>query len=133
MDKTEKKKRAVFLIVWLALIAALLAAVLILGLPSGKEESIREAMRDGVLHEKNRISLFGLEVNPGLISAFCVSGLLITAALLIRIFVIPRFKTVPGKFQALLEKATDFFSDMAQSHASRWTAFAGAYIFSAGI
>ncbi|MBQ3791967.1 MAG: F0F1 ATP synthase subunit A [Clostridia bacterium] len=133
LDKKDKKRRTVFLIVWLALIAGLLAAILILGLPDGKEETIREVMRDGVLHEKNRISLFGLEVNPGLVSAFCVTGLLLTAALLIRIFAIPRFKTVPGRFQALLEKATDFFSEMAGSHASRWTAFAGAYIFSAGI
>ena len=37
--------------------------------PDLKHESIKEVMRDAVLHESNRISLFGImEVNPGFIS-----------------------------------------------------------------
>ena len=124
--------RTLFIIVWLALIVGLLAAIIILGLPGEKEESLREAMRDGVLHETNRIDLFGLEVNPGLISAFAVTAVLLLAALIIRIFVIPRFRTVPGKFQALLEKAVDLFSGMAKNNSPHRTGFVAAYIFSAG-
>ena len=46
----NKKKRTVALIVWLCIIAVLLAAVFIVGSPGGESESIKEAMRDAVLH-----------------------------------------------------------------------------------
>ena len=40
-------------------------------------------MRDAVLHDVNRISLFGLkDVNPALISAMVVTAILLVAALL---------------------------------------------------
>ncbi len=133
LDKKRISGRIIFLIVWLALIIGLIAAILILGLPGGEGEEIREVMRDGVLHHRNRISLFGLEVNPGLISAYVVTAILLVAALLIRIFAIPRFKTVPGRFQAILEKAVEFFSGMAKSNSPHRTSFLGAYIFSAGV
>ena len=52
---------------------------------------------------ENRCSLFGLkDVSPAMISAMVVSGILLLAALLIRIFAIPRFKMV-GKFQSAIE------------------------------
>ena len=74
-------------------------------------------MRDAVLHETNRISLFGIkDVNPALISAMVVSGILLVFAVIVRIFVIPRFKMVPGKFQMLLEQAVDLFDGMAKSN-----------------
>ena len=38
-------------------------------------------MTDAVLHETNKISLFGMEVNPGLISAFVITGILFIVAL----------------------------------------------------
>ena len=43
---------------------------------AGQSESIQELMRDAVLHDGNQIDLFGLRVNPGLISAFTVTALL---------------------------------------------------------
>ena len=132
--KTKRARgRTVFLIVWLALIISLIAAIVIIGPSGGEEESVREVMRDGVLHDSNKISLFGLAVNPSLISAYAVTAVLLLAALIIRLFVIPRFKTVPGKLQAVLEKAVDFFNGMAKGEHNRKTAFAGAYIFSAGL
>ena len=54
-------------------IAALLVAVLLVKSPADNE-TINGAMRDEVLHESNKVSLFGLLVNPGLISAFVVTG-----------------------------------------------------------
>ena len=98
-----------------------------------RTETVKEAMRDGVLHEDNRISLFGLEVNPALISAYVVTGAILLAAVLIRIFAIPRFKTIPGKMQTILEKPVEFFSDMARTNSPNKSGFVGAYIFSAGI
>ena len=133
MDRQRNKGRILFLIVWLALIAGLIAAILFLGLPAGEEEEIREVMRDGVLHHRNRVSLFGLEVNPGLISAYVVTGVLLLAALLIRIFAIPRFKTVPGRFQSVLEKGVEFFSGMAKGSSPHRPGFLGAYLFGAGL
>ena len=80
----SKKRKRISLAVWLALILASLAGVVLTG-SSAQNESIQEIMRDAVLHESNKLDLFGMEVNPGLISAFTVTGLLLLAALLIRI------------------------------------------------
>ncbi len=130
----KMKKKTLFFSVWLFLIVALLAAIFLIGLPPEQSESIREVMKDGVLHEENKISLFGLrDVNPGLISAYIVTAVLLLAAAVIRIFAIPRFKVVPGKFQSLLEKLVDFFSGMAQGNSPHKTGFIACYIFSAGI
>ena len=98
----------------------------------GEEESIQTVMRDAVMHDVNKISLFGLkDVNPALISGFIVSGIMILFALICRIFVIPRFKLVPGKFQLVLETVVGIFDGMAKGN-SHINGFLGAYIFAAG-
>ena len=132
--KGGKAGKRIFLAVRLALILALLAGILLLSKnPTVRTETVKEAMRDGVLHEDNRISLFGLEVNPALISAYVVTGAILLAAVMIRIFAIPRFKMIPGKMQTILEKPVEFFSDMARTNSPNKSGFVGAYIFSAGI
>ena len=132
--KGGKAGKRIFLAVRLALILALLAGILLLSKnPTVRTETVKEAMRDGVLQEDNRISLFGLEVNPALISAYVVTGAILLAAVLIRIFAIPRFKMIPGKMQTILEKPVEFFSDMARTNSPNKSGFVGAYIFSAGI
>lgn len=137
MKKKWTKGRKILLVVWLALILLITAAIVVVSLtggPPGEEgESIREVMRDGVLHELNKVWFFGLEVNPAVVSAYLVTGVLLIAALLIRIIAVPRFRTVPGKFQAVLEKAVGFFSDMAKGNSPHKTGFVAAYIFSAGL
>ncbi len=120
------------LALWLAVVLLLLAGALLTGSP-GRTETVKEAMRDAVLHDVNRISLFGLkEVNPGLVSAFTVTLLLLLAAACIRVFVIPRFRYVPGKLQMLLEEAVGLFSGMARSSSPHRWGFLGAYVFAAG-
>ena len=133
IKKKMSRRRVTFIVVWLALIALLVAAIFIFGDLSGSDESVKEVMRDGVLHEENKISLFGLEVNPGLISAYVVTLILLLAALLIRIFAVPRFKRVPGKFQSVIEWIVGFFSDMADRNSPAKPRFVGAYIFGAGV
>lgn len=127
-----KKNRRTALLVWLLLLAALLAASLVVGgLPKG--ESIREAMRDAVLHEENKISLFGLlDVNPAVISGFTVTGVLLVFALLVRLFFVPRMKTVPGRFQLLLESAVGCFDGLAKEGSPHRNRFLGGYVFAAG-
>jgi len=120
------------LALWLAAILLLLAGALLAGSP-GRTETVKEAMRDAVLHDVNQVSLFGLkDVNPGLVSAFTVTLILLAAAACIRIFVIPRFQYAPGKLQLLLEEAVGLFSGMAKNNSPHRWGFLGAYIFSAG-
>lgn len=132
MPEKIKKGRRIFLVVWLVMIAVLLVGIIILWPPGEKHESIKEVMRDGVLHESNKINFLGLEVNPAVISAYTVTAILLFAAALIRIFAIPRFKLVPGKFQSAIEKLVEFFEDMANKNSHHRPRFVGAYIFSAG-
>lgn len=130
----NKKKRTAALIVWLCLIALLLALIFIVGSPGGERESIRETMRDAVLHETNKISLLGItEVNPAVISGFTVTGTLLFLALLARIFLVPRMKEVPGKLQLLLEELVGFFDRLAKTNSPHRNTFLGAYIFAAGV
>lgn len=112
------------------LLLLFLGSLLIKG---GEKEALQVTMQDAVLHEVNRISLFGiLEVNPGLIAAFTVTGIILVAALIIRIFVIPRFKIIPGKCQLLLEEAVSLFDRMAKTNSPHLNDFLGSYIFAAG-
>lgn len=126
----QNKKR--FLLLWLCICMVLLVGAL--AAPGGGEsETIQETMRDAVLHEANQISLFGLRpVNPGCISSLVVTVVLLVAALLIRVFVIPRFQYVPGKFQMLLEQAVGMFDGLAKSNSPWRNGFLGAYVFAAG-
>ncbi len=126
------KKKRLLLLLWLCAIVLLLAGSI---LTPGREheETIRETMRDAVLHESNKINLPGFgPVNPGLISAVTVTGVLLTGALLIRVFVIPRFKYVPGRLQLLLEQAVGLFDGLAKTNSPWRNGFLGAYLFGAG-
>lgn len=129
----QKKKTRRFIMIWIVLIVLMTAASFFVpGVNSG--ESIKEVMKDAVLHGENRISLFGIkDVNPAIISAMTVTGVLLLVALVIRIFVIPRFQYVPGKFQLLLEELIGFFDGLAKENSPHRNRFLGAYIFGAGI
>ena len=129
----EKKKRNRFLVVWLGLIVLTLAAALAVG-GGGESASIKETMRDAVLHGTNRISLLGWKaVDPAFISALVVSGLLLLTAALLRLLVIPRFRMVPGKLQLALEELVGFFDNLAKSSSPHRNTFLGAYVFAAGV
>ena len=125
-----KKKKIIVLVTGLIIIAALLVGIFLI--PAKENgESINGTMRDEVLHETNKINLFGLEVNPGLVSAFTVTGVIFVFSLIVRIFVIPKFTYVPKKFQLVLETAVGTFDDMAKSSSPGRNKFLGAYIFTA--
>ena len=127
----EPKKRAVRLTMFgCAALFFLTAAILTGG--GEKHETIQETMRDAVLHTSAKIGLFGLEVNPGLIAAFTVTGVVILLALLVRIFVIPKFQYRPRGLQLLLEQAVGLFDGLARSNSPHRNHFLGAYVFTAG-
>ena len=125
-----KKQKAVVLSVCLTLIVALLAVIFLVPSDSGGE-SINDAMRNEVLHETDKINFFGLQVNPGLISAYTVTGIIFVFCLIVRLFVIPRFTLVPNKFQSVLETAVGTFDGMAKGSSPQRNKFLGAYIFTA--
>ena len=128
-----KKEKTRFLIVWLIITLVFLVGSFVVPSPE-KSETVKVMMRDAVLHEENRCSLFGLkDVSPAMISAMVVSGILLLAALLIRIFAIPRFKMVPGKFQSAIELLVSTFDNLAKTNSPRRNSFLGVYAFGAGV
>ena len=130
MTKHQKKR---FFIVF-ALLILILGIGSALARPAPQHEEIGLLMRDAVLHETNKISLFGhINVNPGLISAFSVTGIIFVFSVMVRVFVIPKFKLVPGKFQLVLEGLVGFFDGLARSNSPHRNSFLGAYIFAAGV
>ncbi len=129
----SKKRKTVSAVIFIILIVSEIIGIILTSGPGGEKESIKEVMKDAVLHESGKIDLFGLiQVNPGLISAFCVSGLLILFALICRIFVIPKFKMKPGKIQYLLERGVGLFTGLAKENSPHKSYFIGGYIFTAG-
>ncbi len=132
--KTVKKgiNKKIFIIaaVVLVLVALLVGAFLVGGVE--KSGSVSDELTDAVLHEEKQISLFGWLVNPAAISAFIVTAILLIFAICVRIFAVPRFKEVPGKFQLLIEKLVDFFDNMAKTNSPHSNGFLGCYIFAAG-
>lgn len=128
-----KKEKTRFLIVWLVITLVFLVGSFVVPSPE-KTETVKVMMRDAVLHEENRCSLFGpKDVSPAMISAMVVSGILLLAALLIRIFAIPRFKMVPGKFQSAIELLVSTFDNLAKTNSPRRNSFLGVYAFGAGV
>ena len=131
MTKQERRKASLVFIAIAALF--MIAAILIDDRTAGKNETIQEVMRDAVLHDMNKVSLFGImDVNPGFIAAMIVSGILIVFALVCRLYFIPRFTMVPGKMQIILETAVSLFDNMAKDNSKKINKFLGAYIFAVG-
>lgn len=128
----SKKQRIISFVIFAALIILLMGGIILLR-HGAEEESISEVMRNEVLHEIHKVNFFGMQVNPGLISAFTVSGIIIVFAVIVRIFVIPKFKIIPGKFQMFLEEIVNLFDKLAKSNSPHKNNFLGAYIFGAGV
>lgn len=128
-----KRKNIQSFVIWLCVVLALFVSGLLSGGSAVRHESIKEVMKDAVLHESNKISLFGiLEVNPAVISAFTVTVIVLLIAACIRIFVIPKFQYIPGRFQLLLEQMVGFFDNLAKSNSPHRNRFLGAYVFASG-
>ena len=129
----DRKKTLLPLLGYFGLLILIVAAVFLTG-KQGGGETIKEVMKDAVLHEDNRIAfLGGMTVNPGLISAYTVTGILLLVAAAMRIFVIPHFKEIPGKLQMLLETLVGMFDHLAKSNSPHRNGFLGAYVFGAGV
>lgn len=129
----SKKQRIVSISAFLLLIIMILAGIFLTSPPSSLNEPINKVMRDAVLHESKKINFLGrYSVNPGLVSAYAVTFIILIIAILIRIFAVPRFKTIPNKFQLILEQAVGIFDSIAEEKSPEKNKFLSAYIFAAG-
>lgn len=128
----SKKQKTISIIVFAVLIAGIIIGLSLVKSSGGSEESVQVAMRDAVLHETNKVAFLGFNVNPGLISAFIVTGIFLIFGIFVRFFAVPRFKKIPGKFQMILETVVGLFDNMAKSNSPHMNKFLGAYIFTAG-
>lgn len=93
--------------------------------------NVGEIMSEALFPEN--VDFFGIGVSPSFYSALIVTAVLLLFALAVRIFAIPRFKKVPGKFQLLIETLVKFFDNLAKGNSPDHNGFLGAYIFSAGL
>ncbi len=74
-------------------------------------------------------SIFGFDVSETMLITWIVIAILILAAAAIRIFVIPRFKTVPKGFQNILETLVDYCEKFTDSALGKRGAALAAYVF----
>ena len=128
----DKEKRTRFLVITGIILVLILVGIITTNKGGEHHETIKEVMRDAVLHEDNKISFFGLAVNPSLVAAYITTAILLIMALLIRIFAVPHFKLVPGKFQSVIEMWVGYFDNLAKTNSPHLNTVLGAYVFAAG-
>lgn len=128
----SKKRKVISAAVFIALALLCLIGAILTSPPSIEKESIKEAMKDAVLHEENLMSFGPFIVNPSFLSAVTINASLLVMALLLRIFVIPRFQFAPGKFQMILEEWVGLADNLAKKSSPHRNKFLGAYVFTAG-
>lgn len=128
----SRKRKITSAVVFITLAVLCLIGAILTSPPSMEKESIKVAMKDAVLHEENRMAFGPLVVNPSFLSAVTINASLLVIALIIRIFVIPRFQFVPGKLQMILEEWVGLADNLAKKSSPHRNKFLGAYVFSAG-
>lgn len=79
------------------------------------------------------VNFFGLQISETLLTTWVVMLILIIAALAIRLFVIPRFKTVPKGFQNVLEMFVEFCEKFTGSMLGKRGAAFTSYIFAVAV
>ena len=128
MSEKTKKRSIIICVIWV--IVTLIGTILIRG--HAKTETLAGTLRDAVLHETNKVYFFGMVVNPSVLSGFIVVILILIGALIIRLFIIPKFSYKPGKAQIVVELLVSFFDDQAKTKNPKLNRFLGAYMLAAG-
>lgn len=75
------------------------------------------------------VNVFGLQISETMLSTWIVMAILILLAVIIRIFFIPKFKTVPKGIQNVLEMFVDFCEKFTNSQLGKRGAAFAAYVF----
>ena len=131
MSKKQKIRSG---LIFVSLFIIFLVGSILTANPHKAHGDIQEVMRDAVLHETGQIRIFGdFTVNPGLVSAFAVTGVLFVLALCIRLFLIPKFTMVPGRFQMILEQLVDLLDGLTKGNSPHRNKFLGGYVFTVAV
>ncbi len=88
-------------------------------------EQLERAINPGMV----QIPFINIEVGSSMLVAWLAMVILIVAAILIRIFVIPRFKDVPGRFQMLIEMLVDGIRNYTKDNLHKGTEGMASYVF----
>ena len=129
----QKRRKVTYILIFIVL-ASFIGSILLDNGSAEHSMTLKEAMREAVLHEKEKVSFFGImNVNPGVIAAYIVTAIIAFFALLVRVFVIPKFKKVPDKFQLVIEQSVILFDNLAKSNSPHRNGLLGSYIFAAGV
>lgn len=75
------------------------------------------------------VSIFGIEISETMLITWIVMLILIFAAVIIRIFVIPRFKAVPKGLQNILETLVEYCEKFSGTALGRRGGVFAAYVF----
>ena len=79
------------------------------------------------------VTIFGLEISETLLATWLVMLVLILLAVIVRVFVIPRFKTVPKGIQNILEMFVEFCEKFTNSQLGKRGGAFAAYIFTVAL
>lgn len=79
------------------------------------------------------VNIFGLQISETMLSTWIVMAIIMLLAVIIRIFIIPRFKTVPKGLQNVLEMFVDFCEKFTNSQLGRRGAAFAAYVFTVAL
>jgi len=76
-------------------------------------------------------NFFGIEVTEGYITGLFVTLVILIGALLIKIFLLPKFEKskTPGKIQMILEYMVTYFDKSSKSVVHKYSSFLGPYMF----
>ena len=77
------------------------------------------------------LSIGGWSVSMAVVSVWITTGVLICFAVIFRLFIFPRFKTVPTGFQSFIEWLVGGFSGMAKENVHGYSKALGPYVFTA--
>ena len=80
-----------------------------------------------------KVSFFGLEISETIVVTWIVMLIIIMFALVVRLFILKKFKTVPKGLQNILEMIVEFFEKFTKSSLGKKGSLFAAYIFTVAI
>ena len=80
-NSMSKKRKLISALLFIGLALVCIVGAFLTGPPGGEKESIKEAMKDAVLHEENKVMFGPLEVNPAFLSAVTITVVILTILL----------------------------------------------------
>lgn len=79
------------------------------------------------------VSIFGLQISETMLITWMVMLILVVFAVVVRLFIIPRFKTIPKGIQNILEMFVEFCEKFSNSQLGKRGAAFAAYIFTVAL